>query len=752
MISPPLELGSDKLDDDTLSTLYDMGATAPTGGMYPVGDTATWHGGVHLSLREGTPVQACAPGRVVAARLAPDDETGTCAYGHTNFILTKHLWPPFAEETPETTFYMLYMHLLPKAVGALAETPGEAPWLSANPHLRVTAPGGLTLWVDGQPGRWLAPDRRVIPTGSPTEHDGTQWQPVRLMSEDTHGEIPVTTADGTRRVEDTEPPVSSKVLSTLQEGSVAKLDVPVEPGTTLWWGGAFGRDPAPETAFDAVKDEAIANARELADVEVPDPEPIERAPTVHWEVFSETPVLGLEASGNGAESGGSSGGGVDPGAMNVATMGGSSNGNGQKASGPEPLSAALPSFTKIEDSAQSLKLDPTKSDALSFIDKKREEEPDLSDPAPYRTLDADSKKTIHVLETGTELRRHAVKHGSEWGIKNLEGAVEKSSIHDGSEIEERKQMQWWSEAKKTGADLPSTRKVWHYHPATALKALRETERETLLLDGPCEDFEEYRDLFNHEVPESVKDRLSSIWEMETPGPLPTGLAAPQFAHPHSLEDSWWGPAVNLDFYGVRVEKEAIPGDKTPQQYYEYWRTHFNSFFDKNQARFLFYPNLEGEKQRWKKNPLGTIFSIQLMATGQTWVEDGTVVATEITDDSWIFTTAWTPQDHRHPVTGNREFGYKENADGTVTFYTRGVDQITSLDYAISNWVTMPFIEGGKVFSEGDSVWENMISNLQEKFDEREGEVQDVSTDPIRPYSKLKKVVNGDMPVSALKCK
>lgn len=142
-----------------------------------------------------------------------------------------------------------------------------------------------------------------------------------------------------------------------------------------------------------------------------------------------------------------------------------------------------------------------------------------------------------------------------------------------------------------------------------------------------------------------------------------------------------------------------------------------------------------------------------MAMDQSWTDDGTVVATEVTDNSWIFTTAWTPEDHRHPVTGNREFGYTDHGDGTVTFYTRGVDRITSWDYALVNWASRPFFEGGLGFSSAEAVWENMIFNLQKEFDERKGEVQNVSTDPIRPdYSKLKKVANGKTPPSDLSCK
>ncbi len=43
---------------------------------------------------------------------------------------------------------------------------------------------------------------------------------------------------------------------------------------------------------------------------------------------------------------------------------------------------------------------------------------------------------------------------------------------------------------------------------------------------------------------------------------------------------------------------------------------------------------------------------------------------------WAFTTITTPENSLHPVSGSREFGFEKNDDGTVTFYTRGVDSPT----------------------------------------------------------------------------
>lgn len=91
--------------------------------------------------------------------------------------------------------------------------------------------------------------------------------------------------------------------------------------------------------------------------------------------------------------------------------------------------------------------------------------------------------------------------------------------------------------------------------------------------------------------------------------------------------------------------------------------------------FEFYPGLSGEPARWHTNPLGTIFSIQLVEDVP-WLDDGTVVTTGYHATDWTFSTAWSPADWWHPVSGNRRFGIVDNGDGTYTFCTRGVDRMS----------------------------------------------------------------------------
>src|SRR5690606_21830482 len=83
------------------------------GGWYPIGINQTWHGGIHLTAKCGTPVRAMFDGVVVAARFSPKPT----ALGHNNFIVVKRTMPipgKTKHSTPKDfIFYSVYMHLLP---------------------------------------------------------------------------------------------------------------------------------------------------------------------------------------------------------------------------------------------------------------------------------------------------------------------------------------------------------------------------------------------------------------------------------------------------------------------------------------------------------------------------------------------------------------------------------------------------------------------------------------------------------------
>jgi hypothetical protein len=114
---------------DLMAEIYYNNNEAGRGGFYPIGGTRTWHGGIHLYPDQDRDiVHAPLEGRLVCARLAPDDEESKKKWplGSPNFILLKHRMNLNGKEEK---FYSLLMHL--------SQDPWPAPGApEADPRLR----------------------------------------------------------------------------------------------------------------------------------------------------------------------------------------------------------------------------------------------------------------------------------------------------------------------------------------------------------------------------------------------------------------------------------------------------------------------------------------------------------------------------------------------------------------------------------------------------------------------------------------
>ena len=471
MISVPLQIDEPDVTPDVLDDLYMLSASAPTGGMYPVGSSGLWHGGVHLSLREGIPVKAPVGGRIVAARLSPHEEvekgsdkkSALCAYGHTNFILTKHTWPPSASDEEGTPYYMLFMHLAQQPLDAVTAMPSKVPtWCTERPVFRLTQGWNLRTGtgtnhaaVFAEPmseGTLLYPIEDEYREGDNGEY---KWRKVRAFERDETGFV--ADFEGvTEPVEGTG--IGGDAVDTLKQGQVANLDVPVEAGELLWWGGLFGQD------LGEWEDELL----ELAAEALGYPEPIDRAPTLHWEVFSSEKAFGLEEEGADEGGGNSQGESGGPASEN-GTPGGSSE---EDPSGEESARMlSVPSWTAVEGATSpAFTLNLEESDAADLIKEKRKEAPELPDEEDYAALSMGEKRSLEFTEAGKTLRTQAVKYASEWGLgeTDIEEALKKSPAHSvEADKADLAAFQFWDKVDA----LPDDPTVWHYHPVTALQAI-----------------------------------------------------------------------------------------------------------------------------------------------------------------------------------------------------------------------------------------------------------------------------------------
>lgn len=186
---------------------------------------------------------------------------------------------------------------------------------------------------------------------------------------------------------------------------------------------------------------------------------------------------------------------------------------------------------------------------------------------------------------------------------------------------------------------------------------------------------------------------------------------------HPIEDG--KGALNLDFYAVQITQlPTFDGTTpiTPEALVGYIRNTFNNYLDQSNSVFTIY-DADVDNAKWSSsNPLGTVgnFNIQ----GAPVPRGASVILSDYASDHWIFSTLPTPVSMRHPVSGNRQFGYAvlgagqslsdvyqkagvtlDNKNGdALYFYTRGADRVTTVaDYVFS-------ATNNLVFAGGHALW------------------------------------------------
>jgi V8-like Glu-specific endopeptidase len=223
----------------------------------------------------------------------------------------------------------------------------------------------------------------------------------------------------------------------------------------------------------------------------------------------------------------------------------------------------------------------------------------------------------------------------------------------------------WIEGRATAFSLPQRRAAataprrWPQPqalPGRAAVAQRPAARAKALIIGP-EDVEQaqryapqWADLFNWSVPDWIP-----------------GYLAGRNMSVQRIADA--AGALNLDRYEVRVT--SMPANYTPELLLEAVRLGLNTLIDKDNSEFIPYAPGDDDTKWMSTSPAGTVFKIDIVGP-----DNAAVVCSLCESKRWRFTTVRTEWSGDHPVSGHREFGVREDADGTVVIYTRGADRAT----------------------------------------------------------------------------
>ena len=272
------------------------------------------------------------------------------------------------------------------------------------------------------------------------------------------------------------------------------------------------------------------------------------------------------------------------------------------------------------------------------------------------------------------------------------------------------------------------------------------QNPNLLLDIDCAQLSQLDDwslVATHSVPQTVKDKIQNIKNQT------------------SYYDNWMitdldnglGARLNMDLFPVKItslpNKPGTSQKYTPEEFFQFFRKNINLFAEKFSPIKDDYYGIDDTALWFSNNPLGALIHIQINP------DDGTVVCSGFSSNTWIFSTVKAPldwyHDGIHPVAGNRAFSYYTNPnDGSITIYTRGVDRV-SRNYSDKAAIINHIIES-LAFNGADNLWEDMQEKLKKHIVDNGGQADIVPAVKYRPkYSKIKDYVKGKLPISSLSC-
>lgn len=190
----------------------------------------------------------------------------------------------------------------------------------------------------------------------------------------------------------------------------------------------------------------------------------------------------------------------------------------------------------------------------------------------------------------------------------------------------------------------------------------------------------WADLFNWRVPPSVASAVSG-----------RGFSIMSIGDAHG--------ALSLDKYEVKVD--SLPSGMSAPDLLDRIRLNMNDFVDTDNTEFDPYDSSDGTK--WAgSSPVGACFHLDIIGP-----DNAAVVGSLVESNRFRFTTIETPRSGDHPVTGHREWGYREEGGGYV-FYTRGTDRATQ------------GIGETLVFAGADHLWKSFQTKLAEFVNDNGG--------------------------------
>lgn len=265
-------------------------------------------------------------------------------------------------------------------------------------------------------------------------------------------------------------------------------------------------------------------------------------------------------------------------------------------------------------------------------------------------------------------------------------------------------------------------------------------------DIPCSLIQKWLATANFKPSQSIIDKLNTY----TNSYLNQGEIIESDVANIQYIDNAYSKVVNMDYFAVTVSTlPIINGSRaTPQQFLTHIRTNINSFTDQSLSTFspLNWGTINDTNLWNSSNPTGAVVTIDIKGP-----QNGSVVTSLSSPSKWIFTTIRDPKYGSHPISGNRQFGYTANSNGSYTFYTRGVDRLTSgiesfVQYMSDRTNTTTL----SPFSKADNLWKSFQNKVRDFVNQNGGSATKLNPEVLRPnWENVLDVIDGIKPLSTL---
>lgn len=259
----------------------------------------------------------------------------------------------------------------------------------------------------------------------------------------------------------------------------------------------------------------------------------------------------------------------------------------------------------------------------------------------------------------------------------------------------------------------------------------------LLPDVPCEIIEKWLATARHQVKQAQIDKLNQV---RTNPHIVPNLNYDIVARVQKIDDAS-SSVVNMDYFPINIKVLPIVNGarQTPEQFLSIIRKDINNFVNDKYAVFEPYKWYGiDDKNLWQSNnPLNSVIGIDIYGP-----YNASVIVSDFSNNKWTFTTIYDPKYGQHPVSGNRDFGFVKESNGSYTFYTRGVDRLTTGFDALVKDVA---------FSAADNLWKSFQDKVSTYVNQHGGVANIVSPKIERPdWVDIEKVVKGIKPISTLR--